>query len=45
MATDALTVRAAGSPAVLASETGTSNSNGHGTEVSGGESPQPEPGR
>jgi hypothetical protein len=25
--------------------TGTSNSNGHGTEVSGGSSPQPEPGR
>jgi hypothetical protein len=25
--------------------TGTSNSNGHGTEVSGGATPQPEPGR
>jgi hypothetical protein len=25
--------------------TGTSNSNGHGTEVSGGAKPQPEPGR
>lgn len=25
--------------------TGTSNSNGHGTEVSGGEKPEPEPGR
>lgn len=25
--------------------TGTSNSNGHGTEVSGGSRPQPEPGR
>jgi hypothetical protein len=25
--------------------TGTSNSNGHGTEVSGGRRPQPEPGR
>ena len=25
--------------------TGTSNSNGHGTEVSGGNRPQPEPGR
>lgn len=25
--------------------TGTSNSNGHGTEVSGGSKPQPEPGR
>ncbi len=25
--------------------TGTSNSNGHGTEVSSGDTPQPEPGR